>query len=84
MPRIRTWLPVWEGISVEANLQRSSHVLTGMNLIARLYQAGLVPEGCRRVVIDAPANGLAVLMYEVYLGEEKFKVDMLAGIRVEG
>ena len=59
-------------------------VLTGMALIARLYEAGLVPQGCRRVVIDAKADELAVLMYECYVDDKKLSVDLLSGIEVKG
>ena len=36
------------------------------DLVGALQSRGLVPENCRRIIIDCEAGGVVKLMYEVY------------------
>jgi len=45
-------------------------VITGISLQEALVEAGIIPSNCRRIVIDIPYDGLAMVYYEC-LGSDK-------------
>ncbi len=51
--------------------------LMGHNLplIKALVDAGIVPDNCRRIVIDIPCNDVVTLYYEVFGDERLLDVD---------
>ncbi len=49
-------------------------VIAGCALGRVLTDAGLIPDNCRRIVIDIAANEAAIVYYETYADEELLKV----------
>ncbi len=44
------------------------------DFMERLLQAGIVPNGCTRVIIDIPANGVVTMHYAVFPEESQGQV----------
>lgn len=61
-----------------------AEVILGRGLLNALIDAGIVPEGTLRVVIDVPAND-AVILYVMQLGTEQLLkvIPSLEGIKIQ-
>ena len=55
--------------------------LTGQDVGNRLVDAGVIPPGTRRVIIDIPANGMVVMYLEKFTDNAHFDIvrDILSG-----
>lgn len=50
--------------------QRMPDLITGEKLVKQFQKAGMLPDNCRRMVIDASADKLVIIYYECY-GDER-------------
>jgi hypothetical protein len=58
-------------------------VLMGRKLVQALIEAGAVPEGTKRVVIEADVDGVATAYVQTYLGNAVVQVvSTMKGFRV--
>lgn len=55
--------------------------LTGHDFGNRLVDAGVIPPGTRRAIIDIPADGMVVVYVEKYVDKAGFEIvqDILSG-----
>lgn len=52
-------------------------------LIEQMQKAGILPDNCRRVVIDVKFDGLIAIYYEVLGDERLLDIDIAAGIKID-
>ena len=62
----------------------ANRIITGndVGLINQLQNAGILPSGCKRVVIDVEYNNIVTLYYEVHGDARLCDIDFAAGINI--
>ena len=56
-------------------------IITGLHMLKALYEANIVPDKCRRVIIDIPYDDVVTIYYEGLGDERLLNINMIAGLR---